>query len=128
MNLRDMILGQSDLPRESVTIPEWKDGEGKPITLFVRTLTSSEKEAFEKAWQTFMKPGERKTNVKAKLATLVVVDENGSQVFTENDIETLGNKNTHALERIYELSVRMNKKDVEELEKNSQGIADGNLK
>src|SRR4051812_34892372 len=103
INLRELILAQNDLPKRDIEIREWKDNEGKPLSLTIRTLTSSEKESFERSLQDFMKPGERKTNVRAKLAVLCVVDAEGNQVFSEKDIESLGKKSATALQRIFDL-------------------------
>ena len=119
MNLRDLILGQNDLPTEAITIPEWKDNEGKPITLTIRTLTATEKETLERSLQDFVKAGDRKTNIRAKIAVLCVVDDQGNPVFSDKDIEVLGKKSAHALTRIFDVVIKINKNVIEDIEKNS---------
>lgn len=114
--LRDKILNAQDLKREAVVVPEW-DG----VTVYVRTLTGAERDAFESS---ILDAAGKVTrdNARAKLVGRCVVDEAGGRVFDEADIAALGRKSASALDRLFSVASRLNglsNKDVEELEKNS---------
>lgn len=112
---RSAILEADDIASEIVPIPEWK-GEVR-----VKGLSSTERDAFELSM--LENPGTKKQkprldNIRAKLAALTVVDEEGKPLFTQRDIELLGKKNGGALDRIYSAAQRLSKisdADVEEL-------------
>lgn len=107
------ILGADDLPREEVPVPEWQG------TVFVRTMTGEERDGFE---QSIIDGEKRKLdNIRAKLAALTVVDENGERLFEEGDIAELGKKSAAALDRVFAVAQRLNGltgEDVESLAKN----------
>jgi hypothetical protein len=113
-----LILSQADLPTKPVTIPEWKDAEGKPLVVHVRTLTADERDTFERE-QLDKKPGTRR--IRASLAAKAVVDAQGNRIFTDADIEAIGKKNGNAIDRLFAAVFELNKMsdaDVKELEKN----------
>ena len=51
--------------------------------------------------QAASKAGKPLVNFRAKLAALIVVDESGSRVFSDEDAAALGQKNAKALDRIF---------------------------
>lgn len=64
------------------------------------------------------------TNVRAKLAARVCVNEKGTRLFTEDQVAKLGEKNAAALNRIFVVGQRLaglSDDDVERLEGNSRG-------
>lgn len=108
---RDLILNANDLPREEVQVPEWGG------SVFVRTMTGSERDRFEHAWRE--NPGR---DVRGRIAALTICDEAGKPMFTEADATRLGVKSSAALDRILAVSMRLSgltNQDVEELQGNS---------
>ena len=96
------ILKANDLPREKVTIPEW-GGD-----VFVRTMTGVERDAFEvMTGGDGNSPGNLR-NIRARLAVLVMCDENGERLFEEADAAELGKKSGQALDRIFAVAQRLN--------------------
>jgi hypothetical protein len=116
---RDDILRAADLPTEEVHVPEWGG------SVLVRGMTGAERDAFESS-VVELKAGNKATsvnmqNIRAKLVALTVVDEKGERLFSQADVELLGNKSAAALQRIFEAAQRLSgltQADVEELAKN----------
>lgn len=117
---RDAIFGVNDLIKEKVTIEEWGG------YVFVRRLKGSERDLFDKL--TFESNGPdvqmNKDNLRARVAALTVCDNEGNRLFTDADIEALGEKAGSALDQIFAVAIRLNKfrkEDLEDLAKNSEG-------
>lgn len=114
---REQILAAQDLPMETVSVPEW-GGD-----VMVRTLTGSERDQFEKLIIT--QQGKRAVqnldNLRAKLCSVSICDEQGNRLFSQADIETLGKKSSLALQRVFEVAMKLSgfsQEDLEELTKN----------
>jgi len=108
---RDAILAADDLPKEKITIKAW-GGD-----VFVRTMKAADRDRWEQ-WVS-KNPG---VNVRASLAVNTVCDENGNLLFSEADIEALGQKSGAALGQIADVAFKLNRvlsEDVEAMEKNS---------
>lgn len=108
---RDQILQANDITHVDVDVPEWGG------VVRVRMLTGIEREAFENY---FTAPG-KKVDLRARLCSTCLVDENGARLFADADIPALAAKSGAALDRVYEAIKRLNKlskEDVEDLEKN----------
>lgn len=97
MGLRDDILNSHDLPTEKVHIPEWN------LDVWVRSMTGLERDLYEADLLEDKDKSikEKLRNMRAKLAVLCTVDENGERVFDESDVEELGKKSAKALDRIF---------------------------
>lgn len=111
---RGAILGALDIETEEVYVPEWRGW------VRVRGLMGYERDAFEAELVRLRGPrGEvLMHNVRAKLVARSVVDEVGNRLFTDADIEALGQKSAAALDRIFEVAQRLSgvtKQAVEEL-------------
>lgn len=119
MSLRDRIMSKDDLKTATVYVPEWEE------TLTIKSLTGKERDAFESSMVEFGKNGSTKQNLKnvrARLVALTVIDpdDKNFRVFSDKDIEALGNKSAAALDRVFSASQKLNgftKEDVEELAK-----------
>mgnify|MGYP000058895051 CR=1 FL=1 len=116
---RDGILGCIDVQIETVEVPQWKG------SVYIKSLNGKERDAFESACLTGR--GTRKelnlVNMRARLVAVSVVDEDGKLIFTEEDVQALGEKNAGALDLIFTAAQRLSglgQKDVEELTKNSE--------
>lgn len=108
--LRESILTADDLPREAVEVPEWG------LTVWVRTISASQRDAFEGALAK-----DQYLDVRARLAAYALCDEDGSPLFTEADIKALGMKSSAAISRIADVAMRLNAvtpKDLDAIEKN----------
>lgn len=116
---RQDILDADDRQKEVLLIPEW-GGE-----VIVRGLSATDRDDFESSLLT--KNGKKRDintyNVRAKLAVRCLVDDEGTPLFSIEDIQRLGLKSASALSRIFEVSQRLSgigDQDVEELVKNSE--------
>jgi hypothetical protein len=100
----EAILGQEDLPKQRVIVPEWKG------CVWVRSITGEERDAFEVGMVEQRGP-DRVTNmrnVRARLVALCACDAEGKRIFTDQQAEALGRKNARALERLFVVARRLN--------------------
>jgi len=116
---REAILAAEDLPTEQVPVPEWKGD------VLVRSLTGVERDAFEESLYTGQGKDRQQnlSNLRARLAALTVVDENGNRVFSDDDAAQLGEKSAAALDVVFSVAQRLSglsARDVEKLTKNSK--------
>lgn len=110
---REQILHADDIKKEIVPVPEW-GGE-----IQITTMTGFGRDA----WETQISgKGEGKDkNLRAKLVAATAIDAEGELLFQEKDVVELGKKSAAALDRAFEVALRLNKigpSDVEELAKN----------
>jgi hypothetical protein len=118
----DDILSIDDIEKEAVEVPEWKDKDGKPMTVKVRGLTAEEGDAYERA--IFEMRGSKvitRDNVRARLVAMSIVNGDGGRVFTDEQASALGKKSRRAIDRLYAVAARLSglrKEDIEELEGN----------
>lgn len=116
---REQILQAEDLKTEEVHVPEWGG------TVCVRALTGDERDRYEGSMLVEKDDGTygmRRDRLRATLAALSIVDENGAPLFTAEDVAVLGRKSASALDRVADVARRLSgltKRDMEELEKNS---------
>ena len=116
---REEILNSRTEQYEYVDIPEW-GGQVK-----VRGLTAAERDAFESSLVVGMgKKAKMNTiDIRAKLVALSVVREDGSQMFSQADVQKLSQKLAAPIDRIYEVAQALSKisdDDIEELKGNSK--------
>lgn len=106
MNLtKDQILEANDLQNQPVQVPEWGG------TVFVRSMTGADRDAFEASMVTINPDGSRvpdMRNLRSKLVALTLVDEAGNRLFDVADIPRLALKSAAALERVFEAAQRLN--------------------
>lgn len=115
---REEILGADDRRHEDVEVPEWGG------TVRVRALSGTERDAYEAGIVQISGDGRRKftlANARARLVSLSIVDENGARLFSEGDIEELGEKSATALERVFDAARRLSGLSEEEVE----GLVEG---
>lgn len=111
---RDQILDADDIKYEELPVPEW----GGSVRL--KSLAGEERDAFE-ASTVESKGGKTKANLanlRARLVSRCVVNEEGLLLFSPPDIKLLGKKSAAALDRVFSKCQEMNaltEKDVEEL-------------
>ena len=106
---REQILGARNLPRELVSVPEF-GGD-----VWVSVMPGHIRDAWERSMVSGGAPN--LDNMRAKLVAACVVDDNGQRLFTDDDIEALGQTNWMALERITKVAQRLNQLGDDALEK-----------
>ena len=116
---KDQILEADDLRTETVDVPEWGG------SVLVRTMSGTDRDAFEASMITLSPDGTRKpnmTNMRAKLVALTVVDDAANRLFDASDVDRLALKSASALERVFAAAQRINALGVDaqdEIAKNS---------
>jgi len=112
MLTRDQILKAKDIPMEKVSVPEW-GGE-----VMVKGLSGKERDWFELS--VFEQKGRNQkvnmANLRAKLASLSICDEEGNRLFSEDDVEELAKKSAVALQRVFSIAQRLSGLSNEEAE------------
>jgi hypothetical protein len=111
---REAILKAEDIHTEKVEVPEW-GGE-----VLVRGLTGRQRDEFEGSL--IEHRGRRAVmntaNMRAKLVSWSVVDEEGSRLFTSGDVQELGEHSAAAVNRIYAVAAKLSglsDEDVDEM-------------
>jgi hypothetical protein len=102
---KEQILEASDLQNLQVEVPEWGG------SVFVRSMTGADRDAFEASMVTVNADGSRMPdmrNLRAKLVALTLVDAAGNRLFDVSDIPRLSLKSAAALERVFEAAQRLN--------------------
>jgi hypothetical protein len=122
---RAAILAAEDLRRERVDVPEWGGH------VFVRTMTGTERDAFEggivqRRNGSGGSPERTLDNYRARLLTYVVVDEVGAPIFArEDDAKALGEKSIAALERLFNVATRLNAITEQDVQALTENLAPG---
>lgn len=106
---RNSILGVADRMTEVVEVPEWGG------SVLVSVMSGVARDAWEQSLFTRTTGPDGKAtgaanlkNVRARLVAMTVVDESGARLFSDEDVEALGNKSGHALERVVKVAQRLN--------------------
>jgi hypothetical protein len=112
---RQAILDAPDAVIEKVSVPEWGDD------IYVRAMSGIERDEFEASVR---RNGVMVyTNYRAKLLTRVLVNENGTRIFTDQDARALGKKNAKIINRLFEKAAElsgMSDEEADETEGNSE--------
>jgi hypothetical protein len=106
---RDEILAVPDQETEDVLIPQW---EG---FVTIRSLTGTERDKYEASLVSYQRDAQGRPQVKAielgnlraRLISLVAIDEKGDRLFTEVDVLRLGEKNAVALDLLFTAAQRL---------------------
>ncbi|MFG3137706.1 hypothetical protein ACGFZA_16025 [Streptomyces sp. NPDC048211] len=118
---RDQILDAKDLKTKDVSVPEW----GGDIR--IRMLTGKERDDFEASLVEMKRDGSAKRNienVRARLATLCIINEAGELMFNRADIRMLGNKSSAALGRVFDAINELNAFSDEDIEDLAEGFGE----
>mgnify|MGYP006883108143 CR=1 FL=1 len=114
---REAFLRPAEVPVELVEIPELGG------SIKVRGMTARQRSEFEKQFQTASgkQSKTRIAEVRERLVVACCVNDDGSLMFSEEDISAIGNQAAGVVERIVNVAQRlcgMSNTDVEELAKN----------
>lgn len=120
----EQILQTEDLKTEKVSVPEW-GGD-----VLVSVMSGEDRDAFERYVSADGRTMKKDiNNMRAKLASLTLVDEHGKKLFSELTVAKLGAKSGIALSRVCAVATRINcltPESMAELEKNSESPKSGN--
>ena len=116
---RAAILAAQDMTIETLSVPEW----GGDVC--IRVIRAKERDAFESGVteQRGRSTSVNYSNIRARLCALAMCNESGERIFTDVDVNELGNKSGAALDRVFDAAMRLNrmrKEEIEELAKNSE--------
>jgi len=98
---KDIIKKVDDIKIQEVDVPEWGG------SVRVKGINGNERDWIE---STIYRTSQEKgyvIDVRSALVAMSVVDEEGNRVFTEEDIEWLGEKSAIALNRIADVARKM---------------------
>lgn len=116
---KEQILTANDLTHEDIEVPEW----GGRVR--VRMMTGTERDQFEE--EVFQVKGkdvrQNLKNFRTRLLVRTIINEDGSRMFTDKEIEILGQKAARPIDTVFAAAQRINgmgAKDVEEMTKNSE--------
>lgn len=120
MLTRDQILAAKEHDVETIEVPEWGGSVG------MRRLTCREAEVFQD-WLMGRHKNDadvpQMVDMRAMLLSMVLCDENGNLLFTESDIEALGEKSNDVMHRLFMKAKAANlilEDAINEAEKNSE--------
>jgi hypothetical protein len=125
MLTRDQILGADDRTRETVSVTEW-GGD-----VIVSVMIGTERDEFDIEVSGIAKQDRALflRNARARLLVRCLVDAQGKRLFTTEDVEGLGLRNSAVLERLALIAQRLNYMTDEAMEdlkgKSKPGRGDG---
>lgn len=100
---RAALLAATAIPREAVSIPELGG------VVYVRGMTGAERDAFEVSL--VQGRGKRREvnlqNLRAKLVAYCTVDAQGTRLFTDADVDQLGQVRADVVNRIYTVAQKL---------------------
>jgi hypothetical protein len=116
---KEAIFGISDLITQRVEVPQWGG------YVLIRSLTTKERGRLELSIheRKGVNVTENLALLRSRMVMLSVVNEEGSRMFDDRDIERLEEKSAAAMDLIFTAAMRLSgisKSDVDELTKNSE--------
>lgn len=122
LNRKD-ILNAQDRVFEDVEVPEWGG------IVRVSTISGADRDAFE-ADALRIKGRVTLINVRARLVAMACVDEDGNKLFNNEDAADLGRKSAAALDRVFNIAMKLaglRPADIEEISENFTEGQNGNF-
>lgn len=113
------IFKANDIKVEPVEIPEWGG------VVYVKTMSGHERDAFELSQMEGGTPAEKYADLRAKMVALTVCDEKGNRLFSVDDVQTLTKKSARALDRVFEVSQRLSRIGVGDIDKAAEDLDEG---
>lgn len=97
------ILAFDDRQTEIVHVPEWR------TSVRIRTMTAKERDELEAPMVEATAKGKDATfsNFRARIVSLVCINEDGSRMFKRGQVEALGEKNSAAISRIADAAIAL---------------------
>lgn len=106
---KEEILKVNDMRYDCVAIPEW----GGDVR--IKTMSLSDQLAYEE-----VRKGENTENIIIQLVKTSCVDENGKQLFTDEDVKLLHDKSADVICRIFQKCLDINVVNSEKVEKQAK--------
>lgn len=115
MSLRDLVLNASDLPVETVNVPEWG------AAVYLKPLNGLVREQWGESWDKYKQDNNLPDSIDdshyhAVALVHALSDEHGSLLFGMADVPSLRGKSPHVLKRLYGLFKDQNKLNVDAVE------------
>ena len=117
---RDDILAVDDIKIESMDVPEWGG------SVFVRGMTGAERDQFESSIISIDGDNQKvdMRDIRAKLCSKSICDEDGKKLFTPADIKELSKKSAVALQRVFKVAQRLSGITDDDVEELAEGLED----
>ena len=111
MLTKEAILAADDLPFEIVDVPEWGDA------VRIRGLNCADRDEYLTRI-TAAKKGDQWDirGLKVRLAQMTVMNGDGGLMFSAAEVEALGRKSATAIDRIYDVAMRLSGLTADEAE------------
>jgi hypothetical protein len=92
------ILAAKDVKlSEAIPVPEW-GGD-----VFVRTISGTERDAFEDAYSE-----NRMKQFRVRFLAMTLADESGERLFSDSDMDALGGKSSVVINRLFDIAWKHN--------------------
>ena len=120
MLTKEEIIKADDLNCEEIEVEEWGG------SVRVRCMTGNERDAFEASIYEIKGNNAHivRENFRAKLIARTLIDENGKRLFTDKEINLVGEKGAKPLDKVFKVAQKLNglsQADEDEFVKNSEG-------
>jgi hypothetical protein len=119
---REDIFAAKDLKYMDLDVPEWGG------SVRIKMLTGAERDEFEASTVKMgkgNKPEQNLANLRARLVSLCLVDEDNTKLFAKQDIGHLGQKSAAALERVFKACQEHNAMTEQDIEDLTEGFSEG---
>ncbi len=119
---RNDLLSLEDSEVIKVYIDDWDRN------VYIRTVSGEERDRFTQETQNRQRTSTDLLNFRARFAVMVLCDADGKRLFTDQDVQLLGEKSAAALEQIFDAGLTLNKMGntaVEEMAGNSDSGRNG---
>lgn len=114
---KDQIRQVDDRPIETIPVPEWNGH------VLMKVPGAVERDMIEEAFFIGEKHGYK--GLRAQLVSLCVVNEDGTLMFTEDDIEMLGKKSAQVIDRLFTVALRLFGFSEKEMAKVKRNLPEG---
>ena len=94
------ILSADDRSTKEIKVPEWGD------SVLLRVMSGTERESFEREWQST--EDKLLPQYKLKMLRRCLCDDKGQPLFSDDELEGLGNKSALVIERLFRECMRLN--------------------
>jgi len=122
---KDQILSAVDRPTRTVNVPEW----GGDVV--VRSISAKERADYTNSLMELDSKGEyryKPGDLNSKLLARCLADEDGNRLFSDDEIDALGQKSAAVLDRLFKVAEEMNglgDKAVDDAKGNSDAAQSG---
>lgn len=117
-----MLLSKSDILSGSSCKTEEVKAFGGTVRLM--EMSGNMRDEYETLLFSNSSKDDKPKMIRSTLLVYTIVDENNNRIFSEGDVESLGNMPIRDLQKLYNSAIKLNamsEKDLEDLEGNSEG-------